>query len=109
MDENVLTDFFPRVLSIQKACEPAAHLALEDVNNYPNLLPGYHLNMYWNDSGCDAGKGAAVMYDLLYSKPQKVLLLAGCSTVCTTVSEASQLFNLVTVCYGASSPALSNR
>lgn len=92
-----------------QACEPAAHLALEDVNNYPNLLPGYHLNMYWNDSGCDAGKGAAVMYDLLYTKPQKVLLLAGCSTVCTTVSEASQLFNLVTVCYGASSPALSNR
>ena len=58
---------------------------------------------------CDAGRGAAVMYDLLYRTPQKTILLAGCSTVCTTVSEAAQLFNLVTLCYGASSPALSNR
>ena len=49
------------------------------------------------------------MYDLLYSNPQKVLLLAGCSTVCTTVAEAARMWNLVTVCYGASSPALSNR
>ena len=58
---------------------------------------------------CDSGKGAAVMYDLLYNRPQKVIMLAGCSTVCTTVAEAAQLWNLVTVCYGASSPALSNR
>lgn len=49
------------------------------------------------------------MYDLLYNQPQKVLLLAGCSTVCTTVAEAARMWNLVTVCYGASSPALSNR
>ena len=49
------------------------------------------------------------MYDLLYNRPQKVIMLAGCSTVCTTVAEAAQLWNLVTVCYGASSPALSNR
>ena len=49
------------------------------------------------------------MYDLLYSNPQKLLLLAGCSTVCTTVAEAARMWNLVTVCYGASSPALSNR
>ena len=60
-------------------------------------------------SQCDSGKGAAVMYDLLYNRPQKVIMLAGCSTVCTTVAEAAQLWNLVTVCYGASSPALSNR
>ena len=53
--------------------------------------------------------GAKVMYDLLYYNPQKVLLLAGCSTVCTTVAEAARMWNLVTVCYGASSPALSNR
>ena len=49
------------------------------------------------------------MYDLLYNQPQKVILLAGCSTVCTTVAEAAKMWNLVTVCYGASSPALSNR
>ncbi|CRL02846.1 CLUMA_CG015802, isoform A, partial [Clunio marinus] len=49
------------------------------------------------------------MYDLLYNKPQKLMLLAGCSTVCTTVAEAAKMWNLVVLCYGASSPALSDR
>jgi len=92
-----------------QACEPAAKLALEDVNKKNDVLPGYTLRLQWDDSECDAGKGAAVMYDLLYNQPQKVILLAGCSTVCTTVAEAAKMWNLVTVCYGASSPALSNR
>ncbi|ERL95216.1 hypothetical protein D910_12483, partial [Dendroctonus ponderosae] len=37
------------------------------------------------------------------------MLLAGCSTVCTTVAEAAKMWNLVVLCYGASSPALSDR
>jgi len=37
------------------------------------------------------------MYDLLYHKPQKLMLLAGCSTVCTTVAEAAKMWNLVVV------------
>ena len=38
------------------------------------------------------------MYDLLYKPPQKLMLLAGCSTVCTTVAEAAKMWNLVVVC-----------
>ena len=76
------------------------------------------------------------MYELLYKQPHKLILLAGCSTVCTTVAEAAKMWNLVVVsknlgnsftccqssisligrifvafqlCYGASSPALSDR
>ncbi|KAI9575852.1 hypothetical protein GQX74_005624 [Glossina fuscipes] len=37
------------------------------------------------------------------------MLLAGCSTVCTTVAEAAKMWNLIVLCYGASSPALSDR
>ena len=37
------------------------------------------------------------------------MLLAGCSTVSTTVAEAAKMWNLVMLSYGASSPALSNR
>lgn len=33
-----------------QACMPAARLALEDVNNRNNLLPGYKLNLHSNDS-----------------------------------------------------------
>nr|QRN45425.1 metabotropic GABA-B receptor subtype 1 [Carausius morosus] len=92
-----------------QACEPAATLALEDVNKRPDLLPGFTLKLHWNDSECEPGLGASVMYNLLYNKPQKLMLLAGCSTVCTTVAEAAKMWNLVVLCYGASSPALSDR
>ncbi|KAJ9573678.1 hypothetical protein L9F63_008948, partial [Diploptera punctata] len=91
------------------ACEPAASLALEDVNKRKDLLPGFILKLHWNDSECEPGLGASVMYNLLYNKPQKLMLLAGCSTVCTTVAEAAKMWNLVVLCYGASSPALSDR
>lgn len=46
---------------------------------------------------CEPGLGASVMYDLLYNPPQKLMLLAGCSTVCTTVAEAAKMWNLVVV------------
>ncbi|KAK9747333.1 Receptor family ligand binding region [Popillia japonica] len=92
-----------------QACMPAAELALEDVNKRKDLLPGYILRLHSNDSECEPGLGASVMYNLLYNQPQKLMLLAGCSTVCTTVAEAAKMWNLVVLCYGASSPALSDR
>ncbi|XP_031622925.1 gamma-aminobutyric acid type B receptor subunit 1 isoform X2 [Contarinia nasturtii] len=92
-----------------QACQPAAELALEDVNSKSDLLPGFKLTLYSNDSECEPGLGASVMYNLLYNKPQKLMLLAGCSTVCTTVAEAAKMWNLIVLCYGASSPALSDR
>ncbi|XP_049312982.1 gamma-aminobutyric acid type B receptor subunit 1 isoform X1 [Bactrocera dorsalis] len=92
-----------------QACMPAARLALDDVNKEPNLLPGFKLILHSNDSECEPGLGASVMYNLLYNRPQKLMLLAGCSTVCTTVAEAAKMWNLIVLCYGASSPALSDR
>ncbi|KAL9705410.1 hypothetical protein quinque_008928 [Culex quinquefasciatus] len=92
-----------------QACMPAAKLALQDVNEKEDLLPGFNLTLHSNDSECEPGLGASVMYNLLYNAPQKLMLLAGCSTVCTTVAEAAKMWNLVVLCYGASSPALSDR
>ncbi|CAD1475175.1 unnamed protein product [Heterotrigona itama] len=92
-----------------QACMPAVNLALDDVNHEKNLLPGFILKLHSNDSECEPGLGASVMYNLLYYKPHKLMLLAGCSTVCTTVAEAAKMWNLVVLCYGASSPALSDR
>lgn len=57
----------------------------------------------WNYLGnllhfqCEPGLGASVMYNLLYFPPYKLMLLAGCSTVCTTVAEAAKMWNLVVV------------
>ncbi|XP_017760337.1 PREDICTED: gamma-aminobutyric acid type B receptor subunit 1 isoform X2 [Eufriesea mexicana] len=92
-----------------QACMPAVNLALDDVNREKNLLPGFTLKLHSNDSECEPGLGATVMYNLLYNEPHKLMLLAGCSTVCTTVAEAAKMWNLVVLCYGASSPALSDR
>ncbi|CAD6241162.1 GSCOCG00009184001-RA-CDS [Cotesia congregata] len=82
-----------------QACMPAANLALIDVNREKNLLPGFELKLHSNDSECEPGLGASVMYNLLYNAPQKLMLLAGCSTVCTTVAEASKMWNLVVVIF----------
>ena len=47
---------------------------------------------------CEPGLGAAVMYDLLYNQPYRILmLLGGCSTVSTTIGEAAKMWNLIVV------------
>ncbi|CAJ0585402.1 unnamed protein product, partial [Mesorhabditis spiculigera] len=84
-------------------------MALADINSQRHILPGYWLNMTWRDSKCQPGLAIKHMYDLLYNKPVKVMLLSGCSTVTTVVAETSPVWNLVTLSYGGSSPALSNR
>jgi hypothetical protein len=45
-----------------QACEPAARLALIDVNSKEDLLPGYHLNLHWNDSGVRFHKLQVTIY-----------------------------------------------
>lgn len=50
-----------------------------------------------------------MLYDLIYRLPIKLLILGGCSIVCSTVAETAKMYNLVVVGYGSSSPALSNR
>ncbi|XP_071947988.1 gamma-aminobutyric acid type B receptor subunit 1-like [Antedon mediterranea] len=92
-----------------QGCLPAALMALDDVNNRSDILPGYYLKMFWNDSMCNPGIGTNIFYKLLYDKPQMLMLLSGCSSVSTPVAEAARLWNLIVVSYGSSSPALSNR
>ncbi|GAU88441.1 hypothetical protein RvY_01140-2 [Ramazzottius varieornatus] len=85
-------------------------MALEHVNTQSDLLPGYRLDLKWNDSECEPGKGITILYDLLYNPPQKIMLLGpGCSTVTTTIAEAAKMWNLIVMSYGSSSPALSDR
>ncbi|XP_071485505.1 gamma-aminobutyric acid type B receptor subunit 1-like [Diadema antillarum] len=92
-----------------QGCLPATMLGLEDVNNRTDILPGYRLNMLWNDSMCNPGRGTNIFYNLLYTPPTKIMMLTGCSTVSTPVAEAARMWNLVVLAFGSSSPALSNR
>ncbi|RWS04643.1 gamma-aminobutyric acid type B receptor subunit 1-like protein, partial [Dinothrombium tinctorium] len=92
-----------------QGCLPAVKMGLEDVNSFPNLLPGYRLVLHDNDSKCDPGLGLTALYDFIYRGASKLLILGGCSIVCSTVAETAKMYNLIVVGYGASSPALSNR
>lgn len=90
-------------------CLPAAEMALDDVNARQDLLPGYKLELTYKDSQCNPGKAARFMYDLIYHPPKKIILVCGCSTVCSIVAESANMWNLIVVGYGSSSPALSDR
>lgn len=90
-------------------CLPAAMMALDDVNARQDLLPGYKLQLTYKDSQCNPGKAARFMYEMIYNPPKKVILVCGCSTVCSIVAESANMWNLIVVGYGSSSPALSDR
>uniref|UniRef100_A0A2C9JYZ8 G-protein coupled receptors family 3 profile domain-containing protein n=1 Tax=Biomphalaria glabrata TaxID=6526 RepID=A0A2C9JYZ8_BIOGL len=90
-------------------CLPAVEMALADVNNRTDILPDYKLDMRRGDSQCKPGLGTKVLYELLYEKPTKLLVLTGCSIVSTFVAQAAKMWKLVVLSYGGSSPALSNR
>ncbi|PIK49564.1 putative gamma-aminobutyric acid type B receptor subunit 1-like, partial [Apostichopus japonicus] len=74
--------------------KPAVDMALKDVNDRPDMLPGYKLNMVWNDSECNPGLGTNLFYNLLYTKPTKIMMLTGCSAASTPVAEAAHMWNL---------------
>ncbi|XP_018088676.1 gamma-aminobutyric acid type B receptor subunit 1 isoform X2 [Xenopus laevis] len=92
-----------------QACQPAAQMALEDVNNRRDILPEYELRLIHHDSQCDPGQATRYLYELLYNDPIKIMLMPGCSSVSTLVAEAARMWHLIVLSYGSSSPALSNR
>ncbi|CAJ0953804.1 unnamed protein product, partial [Mesorhabditis belari] len=91
------------------ACLPAVEMALEDVNKRQDILPGYRLQMNTSDSKCQTGLSIQQMYQFIYNDPKKLMMMTGCSTVTTVISEIAPEWKLVVLAYGASSPALSNR
>nr|KAG5700492.1 hypothetical protein BaRGS_013979 [Batillaria attramentaria] len=70
-------------------------MALDKVNSDPNVLPQYYLDMRSNDSQCMPGLGTKVLYQLLYNKPTKIMVLSGCSSVSTFVAQAANMWNLI--------------
>ncbi|ESO83683.1 hypothetical protein LOTGIDRAFT_133032 [Lottia gigantea] len=88
----------------------SAEIAIEHVNKHDYILPGYRLNLIYNNTMCDPGQGIKVMYDNLYSPPTKLLIIgAGCSPVSEATAQASHLWNLVQMSYVSLSPSLSDK
>ncbi|XP_070553587.1 gamma-aminobutyric acid type B receptor subunit 1-like isoform X2 [Ptychodera flava] len=87
----------------------AAKLAIDDIND-GNVLPGYQLTMYFNDTQCDPGVGADALFDQLYRKPPMIMLLgSACSEVSKHIAQIVPFWNLVMLSYASTSVALTDR
>ncbi|XP_046576507.1 gamma-aminobutyric acid type B receptor subunit 1-like [Haliotis rubra] len=88
----------------------AVEMALAEVNAREDILPGYRLNLIWNNTKCDPGIGVDIMYKNLISPPTKVMIIgAACSIVSQATAQASHLWNMVQMSYISVSPALSDK
>eukprot|EP00057_Strongylocentrotus_purpuratus_P002782 XP_003725244.1 PREDICTED: gamma-aminobutyric acid type B receptor subunit 1 [Strongylocentrotus purpuratus] len=87
----------------------AACMALNHVNEQ-QVLEGYRLVMYFNDTQCDTGVGVDALYDQLYRKPTMSMLLGcSCSDVSKRVGQILPYWNVVMVSYGSTSVALTDQ
>ncbi|CAH1790060.1 unnamed protein product [Owenia fusiformis] len=88
----------------------SVQMGLDHINGRSDILPGYRLNIMWNDTKCNPGHGTNVMYELLYSAPTKIMIIgAACSAVSQATSQASHNWNIVQISYASVSPALSDK
>lgn len=95
--------------------EPAAHLAVEDINNSTEYLTNYTLNLAFVDTKCDP---AEATWQLIRSVIRRendtgrvvMLLGGGCSPATEPLAALAGLFyNLTQVSYSSTSPSLSDR
>ncbi|XP_072030730.1 gamma-aminobutyric acid type B receptor subunit 1-like [Amphiura filiformis] len=89
---------------------PAVEMALDHINQRPDVLVEYDLRMVWNDTQCYSNLGSRMFIEQILNKPQKLLLIGPpCSTDAPNIAEVAHYWNLISVSYGAASPVLSDR
>ncbi|KAF8790456.1 Gamma-aminobutyric acid type B receptor subunit like protein [Argiope bruennichi] len=87
----------------------AALLAIQHINSR-DIIEGYKLQMYYNDTQCDSGVAVDAFFHSLYRQPVMTTLLGtGSSEVTERLARVVSRWNIVQVSYGAKSPALSDR
>ncbi|XP_041357870.1 gamma-aminobutyric acid type B receptor subunit 1-like [Gigantopelta aegis] len=87
----------------------AALLAVQHVNSM-HVIPGYELELLYNDTKCDPGTGTNAFYDLIYRKPRMLMVMgSACVEVTKTIAEIVPNWNLILISYATTSPALSER
>ncbi|XP_036364248.1 uncharacterized protein LOC115218300 [Octopus sinensis] len=87
----------------------AARLAIKHINE-KNIIPGYKLDLVFNESSCDPGIATDALYNLIYCKPEMIMFIGGaCTEVTKTLGEIVPYWNLILLSYASVSPALSKR
>ncbi|XP_071043347.1 uncharacterized protein [Parasteatoda tepidariorum] len=87
----------------------AAKYAIQIINER-NVIDGYQLEMYHNDTMCDSGVAVDSFFHSLYKQPTMSAILGpGTSEVTERLARVVSRWNIVQMSYGATSPALSDR
>ena len=94
-------------------CIPAALLAVEEINQITDLIPGYNLSLTYYDYDGGTANGAVKQYieGVANNKTAPIALLApGTSSAALKIASLTSQSerNLVQVSYGATNPSLSN-
>ncbi|KAL9973235.1 hypothetical protein ACROYT_G019659 [Oculina patagonica] len=98
------------VASAGKSLLPASKLAIDMVNKRADILPGYRLQLIWNDTQCDPGHATNALFESLYNRPPMIMLLgAACSSVTRATAQIGKLWNFLQVSYASTASDLSNK
>ena len=84
-------------------------VAVEAINNDPNLLPGYNISFIWGDSKCEEKAGLEVIVDM-YTKqkiPVNAIIGPACSDGCKVGALLASHWNIPIISYGCAGAFLS--
>ncbi|CAC5408731.1 GABBR [Mytilus coruscus] len=115
LTEIVIAGLFPTSHDIDagkigRGVRPAVKLALDMVNNNTEILPGYDLQMTWNDTQCDMAKATKIFFDMMHENTSKVMLFGdACPNVTGPLAQISKWWNMSQLSYADTDPKLSDR
>lgn len=92
-----------------RAERAAARMAIRHVNER-NVVPGYRLEMYDNDTRCDAGAAINAFFHAIYRKQQMTMLLGTSSSEVTErLAKVVSYWGVLQISFGSLSSVLSDR
>ena len=82
---------------IGKSYAPAVLLAVENVNNRSDLLPGHHLSLIWNDTSCDETQALQALTYQIFVKRVDAIIGPACS--CQTEARLASALDIPMISY----------
>ena len=86
----------------------AMYLALDDINNNPNILPDHQLTLVWANSKCSFTESVKAQYKMIREQKVDAFIGAGCDDCIITARNAGA-FNIPIVSHMCYEPELSNK
>ncbi|XP_020912676.1 gamma-aminobutyric acid type B receptor subunit 2-like [Exaiptasia diaphana] len=86
---------------------PAVKMALKHVNEDPNILKDYHINLEIKDVKCKNEYSIKALIDYMREDKQKIMIIGpGCSESAEPFAKAVHFYNLIQISMANANPAL---